>query len=88
MGVDICLVHDSIDPEKQVDGATGYIRSSYNSHGLFRVLDKIYGIEVAELLFPGDWEQNLNIDFELYLAHLQALEAATAELRDGDRLPI
>ena len=37
-------------------GSVDYIRSAYNSNGLFVVLEEVFGFDVLAYLFPGDWK--------------------------------
>ena len=65
--------------ERMWTGGKGYLRSSYNSAGLFRVLEEIFGFDVAAYLFPGDWnvQPGVPIDADEFMQKVHAL-AATA----------
>lgn len=53
----------------------GYLRSSYNSAGLFVVLREIFGFDVAEFLFPGNWDsETFGIDAEEFRENVVRLE--------------
>lgn len=72
-------------------GAVGYLRSSYNGSGLFRVLEEIYGFDIAEYFFPGDWDAKPEvpidgIEFVGKVVQLQRT-AALALARSRMRLP-
>lgn len=69
-------------------GRNGYLRSNYNNGGLFNVLDRIFGTDSAELLFPGDWNEDLELDWDKFLGVVAALKAAAVCLKHGDPLPI
>jgi len=69
-------------------GKHGYIRSSYNGGGLFNVLDRIFGIESGGLLFPGNWEEDLEIDWDKFLGAVRTLQGIAACLKHGDPLPV
>lgn len=73
-------------------GRYGYLRSSYNNAGLFNVLDTLFGIDSAELLFPGDWDAQgddlLPVDWDLFLPAVQRMKALAACLKHGDPLPV
>jgi hypothetical protein len=59
-------------------GNVGYLRSSYNSAGLFTVLEEIFGLDVAAYLFPGTWEPpDVVIDGREFVLKVAALEATT-----------
>lgn len=72
-------------------GKVGYLRSSYNGGGLFRVLEEIYGFDIGGYFFPGDWdaEQGVDIIGEEFVARVKALEqtAAIALSRNNLKLP-
>ena len=55
-------------------GRTGYLRSSYNGSGLFRVLEEIFGFDVAAYLFPGSWDGDVKVDGEAFVVEVAALE--------------
>lgn len=69
-------------------GRMGYLRSSYNSGGLFNVLDRIFGTDSAALLFPGDWAEDIQPDWEQFLRHVRFMQDAALALRHGDPLPV
>lgn len=70
-------------------GSKGYLRSSYNNAGLFAGLDRLFGIDSAALLFPGDWgKDNLAVDWEQFLTVVCAMEQAATALKHGVRLPV
>lgn len=60
--------------DKMYSGDKGYIRSSYNSSGLFRVLDEIFGFDTAAYLFPGDWEKGVTINGTEFIAKVEVLQ--------------
>jgi hypothetical protein len=65
-------------------GRMGYLRSSYNSSGLFRVLEEIYGFDMGAYLFPGSWDRNRQINGEKFVAKVALLEkVAQAALQRG-----
>lgn len=66
----------------------GYLRSSYNSAGLFNGLEEILGVDVAALLFPGSWEGNVPIDVAEFRRIVVALVEAALTLNAGTPLPI
>ena len=66
----------------------GYLRSSYNHLGMFNVLEEIMGADVAGMLFPGDWEEDVPLDMERYKKILFALMEAAKSLEQGTFLPI
>lgn len=39
-------------------GETGYLRSAYNSNGMFPILTEVFGFDVAAYLFPEIWGGN------------------------------
>jgi len=57
-------------------GAKGYIRSSYNSSGLFPVLQEIFGFDVGAWLFPGEWRKGVPINGAEFVAKVENLEQA------------
>jgi hypothetical protein len=61
-------------------GRVGYLRSSYNGSGLFRVLEEIFVFDMGEYFFPGDWDQDpgVDVDGEEFIAQVKALERAAA----------
>lgn len=66
--------------DKMYDGSKGYIRSSYNGGGLFRVLDEVFGFDIGGYLFDGDWdaEPGVPIDGKKFCAKVEALQATAA----------
>jgi hypothetical protein len=70
------------------DAGKGYLRSSYNNGGLFNVLDRIFDTDSAALLFPGDWSEDLTIDWEAFLVAVRRMQTAGKCLRHGDPLPV
>lgn len=80
------------DAQKKVDkaadamwsGRVGYLWSSYNGSGLFRVLEEIFGFDMASYFFPGDWEEDQDIDGAEFVDKVQALQAtATLAMTRG-----
>jgi hypothetical protein len=69
-------------------GSKGYLRSSYNSGGLFNVLDKVFGTDTGSLLFPKSWDKDQQVDWDKYLMHVRHMQQAVAALKHGDPLPI
>lgn len=70
--------------DKMWDGSVGYLRSSYNGSGLFRVLEEIFGFDVAALLFPGEWKGDVKIDgceFSLKVTNLKRTAALALSRR-------
>lgn len=59
----------------------GYLRSSYNGSGLFRVLEEIFGFDIAEYFFPGDWDKQgddgIPINGEEFCRKVEALQKTT-----------
>ena len=67
-------------------GSKGYIRSSYNSSGLFPVLQEIFGFDVGAWLFPGNWRKGVPINGAEFVVKVENLEqAAMLALKNGHR---
>lgn len=76
------LVNDAYD--KMCSGNVGYLRSSYNGGGLFRVLEELFGFDVGNYLFPGDWGKKIPIDGAEFVAKVEALQkTALAAMAQG-----
>lgn len=72
--------------DKMWAGNKGYIRSSYNGGGLFRVLEEIYGFDVAAYLFPGEWKGDVRINGEEFTVKVERLrETAVEAMKSGQR---
>jgi len=71
--------------DKMRSGESGYLRSSYNSGGLFNVLDRIFGTDSAQLFFPGEWEGEMVIDWEAFIQNARMMISAGRALRHVTR---
>lgn len=61
-------------------GRVGYLRSSYNGSGLFRVLEEIFGFDMGTYFFPGDWDADPGVDVngEEFVSRVKSLERTAA----------
>lgn len=67
----------------------GYLRSSYDETGLFRVLDEVFGVDSSELLFPGDWDEaEVPMNVAEFKRIVSALTRAASKLQPGAPLPV
>ena len=58
-------------------GKNGYLRSSYNSEGIFNVYDEIFGFDVATWLFPEPWNVPVEIDPAVFKSRIGILQRVT-----------
>jgi hypothetical protein len=69
-------------------GAKGYLRSSYNSGGLFNALDRIFGTDSGALFFPGNWDNDeyalTTAQWEEFLVNVRIMREAGEMLKHGD----
>lgn len=73
---------------KMLAGRTGYLRSSYNGSGLFRVLEEIFGFDVAAYLLPGEWEGDVAIDGHEFVVKVENLQKTAVAAMSGTKKPI
>jgi hypothetical protein len=74
--------------ELMYSGRVGYIRSSYNGSGLFRVLETIFGLDVAAYLFPGDWDGDVVIDGREFVLKVETLKQVAITALQSGRLAL
>jgi len=56
---------------------------------MFNLFEEVYGVDVAALFFPGDWEQEkLPLDMDNYGHILMVMMHSLETLTPGDSLPI
>ena len=84
------LVQVKVDEayEAMGSGSKGYIRSSYNSAGLFPVLQEIFGFDVGAWLFPGEWKENVPVNGAEFLVKVAHLEQAALLALKNNRLSL
>lgn len=67
-----------IAADKMWNGEVGYLRSSYNSSGLFRVLEEIFGFDIGAYFFPKDWDRDQHVNGTEFVRLVTDLQRAAA----------